>query len=94
MFSSDLVVLSLLENSDVEGAYSLFKREDSSVFMLCQTLISCAFNITYVYIFDKNFWIFSKIFLNFSIFMIPYKSREIPVEFYYQVEKFIKNLNK
>ena len=37
---------------------------------------------------------FRKIILNFSIFMIPYKSREILGEFYYLVEKFIKESSK
>ena len=44
--------------------------------------------------FYKNFWIFREIFLKFSIFMIHYKSREIPGEFYALVEKFIKMLKK
>ena len=33
---------------------------------------------------------FRKIILKLSIVMIPYKSREIPGEFYYLVEKLIK----
>ena len=45
-------------------------------------------------IFYKNFSIFSKNYFKFSIFMMPYKSRKIPGEFYYQVEKFIKKTQK
>ena len=40
-------------------------------------------------IFDWNLWILWKIIFKFSIFMIPYKSREIPSGFYCQVEKII-----
>ena len=40
--------------------------------------------------FTKIFEFFRKIILDFSIFMILYKSREIPCEFYYLVEKLIK----
>ena len=37
---------------------------------------------------------FRKIILKFSIFMIPYKSREIRSGFYYQVEKIILKSSK
>ena len=37
---------------------------------------------------------FEKIILRVSGFMIPKKSREMPGEFYYQVDKFIKKLKK
>ena len=42
----------------------------------------------------KNFRIFRKIILNFSIFMVPYKFWEIPGEFYDLVEKFSKKAQK
>ena len=37
---------------------------------------------------------FGKNYFKFSIFRIPYKSRKIPDEFYYQVEKFLKKTQK
>ena len=45
-------------------------------------------------IFYKNFWIFSKNYFKFSLFMIPYKSREILCEFKHLNEKFMKKLKK
>ena len=42
----------------------------------------------------KHFLFFRKTILKFSVFMIPYKSREIPGVFYYILEKFIKKLKK
>ena len=45
-------------------------------------------------IFNKNFWIFWKVILKLSIFMISYKFREISCEFYYLVEKFIIKAQK
>ena len=38
-------------------------------------------NLGKLNIFYKNFWIFSKNYFKFSLFMIPYKSREILCEF-------------
>ena len=45
-------------------------------------------------IFYKNFWIFRKIILKFSIFMVPYKTRKISCEFNYLDERFIKKAQK
>ena len=52
-------------------------------------------NFKQLNIYYKSFWIFSKNNLKFSLFIEPtYKSREISGKFYYQLSKFIKNLNK
>ena len=46
-------------------------------------------------LFNKDFLnFFQKNYFKFSIFMIPYKFREISSEFYYLVEKFIKKAQK
>ena len=44
--------------------------------------------------FYNTFWIFRKIIWKYSIFMIPYKSKEILCEFEYLIEKFRKRSSK
>ena len=51
-------------------------------------------NLGKLNIFFKNFWIFSKNYFKFSLFMISYKSREILCQFWYLIGKFMKNLKK
>ena len=51
-------------------------------------------NLEKLNIFYKNFWIFSNNYYKLSLFMIPYKSREILCEFQYLIEKFVKKTQK
>ena len=65
-----------------------------STFFFSERSIFSKKNFEKLNIFYKNFWFFSKNYLKISIFMIPYKSREILWEFEYLFEKFMQKAQK
>ena len=83
--------VSFLKRLKVLGKESIFQK--INIFLQEKSIFSNK-NFEKLNIFYKNFSIFSKNYFKLSIFMIPYKSREMPSEFFYLIEKFIKQAQK
>ena len=82
------------DGSEVSFVKTIQSISNIATFFLPKKSIFSKKNFEKLNIFYKNFGIVSKNYFKFSIFIIPYKSREIPGEFYYQVEKFTKKAQK
>ena len=78
----------------IQSTWKWIHFSKMSTFFFSKRSIFSKKNLEKLNIFYKNFWIFSKNYFKFSIFMRTYKTREILCEFEYLIEKLMKKLKK